>query len=279
MSRVYLTRLALPQYELDFFGELKRSAFARFLQEAATAASADAGFPEEWYGSNGTGWLIRRTTLEYRQAVRSGAVVEVRTWVADFRRVRSRREYEMRVGRELVLAAHTDWVYIDFASGRPVRVPPEMIRAFAPDGAVPAMERRPLELPEAPVAAFRAPRRVEFRDLDALGHVNNASYLDYVEEATLAAYEAGGWSFERMIQAGGFPRAVHHDVEYRQEARYGDALECVGWSLGTEGTGLERATEIRRGDTVVTRARSRWGWRDAASGTIREIPKDLAAAL
>jgi acyl-CoA thioester hydrolase len=280
MPRVYVTELAVPRYELDLFGELKRSAYARFLQEAATAASADAGFPEDWYATAGTGWLIRRSRLDYLRSVGPAASrVEVRTWVADFRRVRSRREYEMRAGGELVLAAHTDWVYVERASGRPLRVPPEMVRAFAESGAAPAMGREPLVLPEPPAGAFAVPRRVEFRDVDALGHVNNASYLDYVEEALLQASEAAGWSLDRMLDAGGSPRAVAHDIEYRQEARYGESLDCVGWWLGGDASALERATEIRRAETVLTRARSRWAWRDGASGVTGRFPEALRSAL
>ncbi|HWX25489.1 MAG TPA: acyl-CoA thioesterase, partial [Vicinamibacteria bacterium] len=43
---------------------------------------------------------------------------------------------------------------------------------------------------DAPRGAFSCEVEVRFRDLDALGHVNNAVYLTYLESARIAYWMA-----------------------------------------------------------------------------------------
>jgi acyl-CoA thioester hydrolase len=119
------------------------SAYARLLEEAATLASADAGYPTSWYARENTAWVTRRSTIDCVAPLPRAVDLEIVTWVADSRRVRSRREYEVYVPPETVsaLTAHTDWVYVDRASGRPRRIPDAMMSAFVPDGAPPACAR------------------------------------------------------------------------------------------------------------------------------------------
>jgi len=250
------------------------SAYAKLLEEAATAASADVGFTAEWYGEHASAWVIRRSTIECYplspvvpfdrdrrersgqgrpHALSPGAEVEIATWVADFRRVRSRREYEVSAGGVLVIRAHTDWVYVDLTSGRPRRVPPEMIAAFTPDGAPQPMAREPLELPEPATEPIAVERIVAADDVDALGHVNNARYFDYLDESVR---EALG---DQARGRAAF-RARRIDLEYLVEALAGDRLRCATWIVRDAGDALDVATEIRRPSdaTLLTRARGLW---------------------
>jgi len=283
MPRFCLTRLTLAADEVGAFGEAATSAYARLLQAAATAASTDAGYSPEWYLREGTIWVIRRSTIECERPIPAGAEVEVSTWVADFRRVRSRREYEIRRPQvsEPSLRAHTDWVYIERESSRPRRIPPEMTVAFIPEGTSSPLPRASLALSSPPAGAFESRRSVGEMDLDALAHVNNARYFDYLEEAALEALSARGWSPKRILGAGGILRAERHDIEYLEEARLGEELRCLTWVVAVDADRFERATEIRRtaDDTCLTRARSGWRWVDKGSGELRPLPAEFTAAL
>jgi acyl-CoA thioester hydrolase len=225
------------------------SAYARLLEEAATLASAEAGYPARWYGRENTVWVIRRSTIDCVAPLARDADLEVVTWVADFRRVRSRREYEVYVSPSTVAAlmAHTDWVYVERADGRPRRIPDSMIEAFAPGGLLPALPRAPLVLPAVAAEATAVERSATPEDVDALGHVNNARYFDYVEEAS-----------QSVAGAGLHP--IRHDLEYLAETRAGDRLLCRCWVIASETSRVEIATEIRRAvdGTPLTRARSVW---------------------
>jgi acyl-CoA thioester hydrolase len=242
MARRFSFRRSLP-------AQAGFAVYARLLEEAATLASADAGYPPDWYATHATAWVIRRSTIECATAIPPGVALEIATWVADFRRVRSRREYTVRLPGEPValLTAHTDWVYVDAASGRPRRIPHEMMRAFVPEGDSPPLPRPDLEVPEPPADACALELVVEDADVDALDHVNNAKYLDYIEAA-------------RRTMAGEGCRARRHELEYLDEARIGDRLRCRIWALRSAAGDVETAAEIRRAndETLLTRARSAW---------------------
>jgi acyl-CoA thioesterase FadM len=140
------------------------SAYARLLEEAATLASAEAGYPTSWYARENTAWVIRRSTIDCATPLARAFDLEVATWVADFRRVRSRREYEvcMPLNTVAALTAHTDWVYVDRANGRPRRIPDAMMSAFVPDGAprlcrAPRSSYRPRTTTWLPSSKWRRP--------------------------------------------------------------------------------------------------------------------------
>jgi acyl-CoA thioester hydrolase len=70
---------------------------------------------------------------------------------------------------------------------------------------------------------------VRFRDCDALGHVNNAVYLTYLEQARFTLWRAQ-INFMARPAAGGGPRGdgiilARAELDFRGQARYGDELE------------------------------------------------------
>ena len=77
-----------------------------------------------------------------------------------------------------------------------------------------------------PVFAHRL--EVRFRDCDALGHVNNAVYLTYLEEARIAHWRATGLA-ARTNEDGSHadvPGVIlaRAEVDYRRPAKHGDVL-------------------------------------------------------
>ena len=126
MRGVYTSFVNVRHHELDAFGRVHPGVYLRYLAHAAVEASTAAGFDAAWYAAAGAVWLVRRSTFTVLRPATAGEELEIRTWVEDFRRVRSHRRYEVRgADGALRLVARTDWVYVDLASGRPRRVPAE----------------------------------------------------------------------------------------------------------------------------------------------------------
>lgn len=67
---------------------------------------------------------------------------------------------------------------------------------------------------------------VRFRDCDPLGHVNNAVYLSYLEQARFAHWREL-WGFESFAFGDDGPGVilVRAEVDYRAQARPGEVLE------------------------------------------------------
>ena len=67
---------------------------------------------------------------------------------------------------------------------------------------------------------------VRFRDCDPMGHVNNAVYLTYLEQARFSHWRSL-WGFGSPQLPPGMPGVILARVEcdYRRPARYGETLE------------------------------------------------------
>jgi acyl-CoA thioester hydrolase len=89
---------------------------------------------------------------------------------------------------------------------------------------------------------------VRFRDLDSVGHVNNAVYLTYIEEARIAfVAQAEGEDPLGMIVA-------RIEIDFRSPAELGDTIE-VSVVPGTVGnTSFTLHHELRAGDRLVAEA-------------------------
>src|SRR5262249_17946117 len=159
----------------------------------------------------------------------AGTDLEVRTWVEDFRRVRSQRRYEMRrLDGAPLLDAVTDWVLVESASGRLRRIPDEMERGFGAPGGT-SVARSPWSAPAAPTSPIRASYPVRYPGLDSLMHVNNAAYLDLLVHALLDAFATVGFGLDALVAAGAVPLCTSGDVEYLDAARFGDRLVVATW--------------------------------------------------
>jgi len=280
VPREYRWRTRAWQGDLDAFGEMRYSALLQLLQEAATRASADAGFDPSYYERSGTQWVVRRTSVLHPLPIRYGDALDVRTWVADFRRVRSYRDYEVSVDGRRVAQGRTDWVYVDRHQGRPRSIPEEMQRVLLPDGGTIRSRHSPSVAAPGSGTTMTS-RRVELRDLDGLRHVNNSVYIDYLEEAAMNASAARGWPFERQVAAGVHFRAVAHDLEHLDSALYDDPLSIVTWPIEVSATSLVRGTVMTRENDgcQILRARSRYDWLDARCGDHVAMPAEIARAL
>ncbi|MEK7323931.1 MAG: thioesterase family protein, partial [Chloroflexota bacterium] len=279
MSLIYERTFRVRHYECDVYGHVNNTNYLRYMQEAAFDASAAAGYDLGRYEALSRRWFIRETDIEYLRPLRYGNSVRVKTWVADFRRVRSRRMYELWHvdSNELAARAGTDWVYINSTTGQPATIPPDMVAAFglSPEAGAAPREKFP-PAPPPPPGVFRTRRQVQWREIDSAGHVNNAIYMDYVSDCGMEIAATYGWPVARM-QAAGFGIVVRrHQIEYRESAVEGDELEVATWV-----SALKRATGIRhytisrvRDGALLVQVHSLCVWVNLATGQPVRVPSE-----
>jgi YbgC/YbaW family acyl-CoA thioester hydrolase len=254
MSIKFSRKFRVRHYECDAYRHLNNANYLRYMQETAFDASANVGYDEAKYLSLGTMWLIRETEIEYLRPIYPDQIVNVVTWVEDFRRVRSRRIYEFWLAEknEMAAKAITDWVYLDRNTSRPIEIPERIVSAFGIDGenVLPKPRPRYMIIRNPPPEAFTQCRKVEWRDIDSAQHVNNAVYLAYFEDIGIKAANKFGWSIERMRHHGFGIIARKHHILYRKSALLDDELEIKTWL-----SGFKRSTVMRH--FVVKRARDK----------------------
>jgi thioesterase III len=61
-------------------------------------------------------------------------------------------------------------------------------------------------------------------ELDSLGHVNHAVYLNWLEHARMRMLDEMGLPLDELFRRNWLPTVVHIEVDYRSEARVGQAL-------------------------------------------------------
>lgn len=281
MPAIHTTTFHVRHYECDAYGHLNNANYARYMEEAAFEASAAVGYDQPRYEQLGTLWLARETQIEYLLPLCYRDEVTITTWVDDFRRVRSRRRYEFRCNGDLMATASTDWVYLDRNTMRPLSVPPEMVRAFAPEGMSDNPTPRPHfpPPPPPPPGAYTMRRRVEWRDIDTAQHVNNAAYLNYIEDCGIQVANAFGWPLPRIHDEGFAIIARRHHIEYRTQAKLDDELELTTWvSNGRRSTATRHYTiKHAASGELVAQANTLWVWVDINSMRPIRIPANFMA--
>jgi len=285
----HVRTFCVRHYECDADGHVYQANYLRYMQEAAFDASAAAGYDLQRYEALDRTWLVRETEIEYLWPLRYADRVEVKTWVQDFRRVRSRRAYEFRLAstERLVARALTDWVYLETSTLHPAVISEELKANFCPEGIaeqMPSRQRFPRP-PAQPLGVFCQERRVEWRDLDPAGHANNAVYLNFIEDCGIQMMAAHGWPLRRMAAEGFALVARQHRIEYKAPALLDDKLEVRTWLSAIEGSSVVRHSAITRASdgALVLRGRTLHVWLDLQSQRPTALPeallKDLAPLI
>jgi acyl-CoA thioester hydrolase len=114
---------------IDELGHVNNAVWVQWIQQVAVAhweTVADAAHKDAYF------WVVVRHEIDYLRPAHEGDRIVARTWVGDAPKgARFDRfvEFTGADGRTFV-RAKTGWAIIDRGSGRPIRVPPEVVAPF-----------------------------------------------------------------------------------------------------------------------------------------------------
>lgn len=182
----YVYRARVRWADQDTQGHVNNVAYLDYMQEARV----------DWI-LNGSqahmlseGVLVVAHHIEYvAQSSFSAEEIIIRMWVTDLGGARFGVAYHLHQGDTLVARARTTLATYDVDGNRLRRLSDEE-RSWLEEYAGPHLDFRPL--PKPPVhwvsgIGYEYPLRVRWSELDPYGHVNNVSYLTYLQEAHIAA--------------------------------------------------------------------------------------------
>ena len=107
---------------------------------------------------------------------------------------------------------------------------------------------------------FRFPIKVLPEDIDFMGHVNNARYLGWVQDAVLAHWHKIAPAEEVASKAW---VALKHEITYRKPAFLDDEVIARTVLEKVQGARAFYTTMIQRGEEVLAEVRSAWCCIDA----------------
>ena len=225
-------------------GRMRAASVLRHAQDLAWQHSERLEYGRAWYEGRGVGWVVRAVDLLMSDPPLSNESIVGTTALVGFRHVMARRHTRLFGADGRVVAdALIDWVMVDRA-GRPTRFPKEFEPFVASVGAT----FLPIKPPILSASSSTTTIDVAIRqaDIDPLGHVNNAAWLEIADEALVTGAPEQLVAATRRIQ-----------LEYLAVARKGSVrveLNPAGAAQGISVTDLNGAL-LLRGCTEVVASR------------------------
>ncbi len=118
--------------------------------------------------------------------------------------------------------------------------------------------------------------RVGESDLDALNHVNNVVYLQWVNDIS-----EKHWNLlaDEELRKKYFWVVLRHEIDYLNQAILGDKIKVVTWVGESKGVRSVRHVDMFIGDKPLIRASSTWCLIDAKTLRPTRIREDVLSLL
>ena len=163
-------------------GHMTISAMCRFAQESAGCHAGLLGFGSRNLAEQGIAWVLREQAMRIVRVPVLGETLRVCTWPTRAERILCHRDYRVLDSQGDVVALGTSaWFGLDLQTRRPRKaesffsLPWELLPPPALDGPLPELEA---PAPGGPSET----RAVRASDIDALGHMNNLRYVDWIRD-------------------------------------------------------------------------------------------------
>ena len=116
------------------------------------------------------------------------------------------------------------------------------------------------------------PIGIAHADIDFMGHVNNASYLKWVQDAVVSHWQ-------KLAPAEAVTAhlwvALKHEITYRKPTFLGDDVIATVLLEKVQGARAFYETVIRRGEEVLAEVKSSWCCLDAETLRPARLAKDV----
>jgi acyl-CoA thioester hydrolase len=113
---------------------------------------------------------------------------------------------------------------------------------------------------------------VSAKDIDALGHVNNVSYVRWIQDIAVAHW----FSQASEEMRGNFAWVViRHEIDYKKQSFENEEITVSTWVGEPTRISWERFTEVKRGETLLCKAKSIWCLIAKPSGKPARITEEM----
>ena len=132
MDGIYEHSLVVGPKDIDELKHVNNMRYFSWLTAAAWKHSLAQGWPPERVTEKGLAWVLRSQAIEYLKPAFDGDAILVRTWVADMKKSRTRREFRvyLKTDRTLIATANMVYAMVGLADGKASAIPPELAESF-----------------------------------------------------------------------------------------------------------------------------------------------------
>lgn len=129
---VYHLDIPVLESDADVFEHANNTRYIHWMQSIAIAHSEFYGWDDRRYIEHGGGWFVRRHVVDYIHPILPGEILHGETWVEEMKNVSCLRKYRFtrKSDGRLISNAETRWAFVNFKTGRPMRIPEEISSIF-----------------------------------------------------------------------------------------------------------------------------------------------------
>jgi acyl-CoA thioester hydrolase len=120
--------------------------------------------------------------------------------------------------------------------------------------------------------------RVRTYECDSNGHVNNATYLNYLEYGRFEFLRDIGFDYQLMLKEGYGIFVARVEIDYKRPAMMDDEILIQSWPLKKGAVSGVIGQKITRGDDIIAEAKVTWAFVDA-NGLPAKLPPEFNISL
>jgi acyl-ACP thioesterase len=210
------------------FGDIDRSdrltlaATFDYFQEAAINHAEILGVGRESLARTGQGWILSRMSVVLDRRPKFRETVTVRSWPRGWEKLFALRDYDIRDESDTpIVRGRSGWIIIDMEKRRPLR-PQGVMETLPLNEGLDALPSGAAGLAVRDNLVKSGERKAAYSDIDYNGHVNNARYIQWIQDAVKP----------EMLEGAGKMRM---DINYLSEIKPGETTEIFFAPLEEEG--------------------------------------------
>ena len=265
-GNVFSEELSIRFGNIDRSNTLTVASTFDFFQEAAISHAEALGVGRDVMTQAGRVWVLSRIGVFMERRPRYGETVTVRSWPRGLHKLFAVRDYDIvDAGGASIVRGRSGWLILDMEKRRPLRPETaldcplplnEGLNALLSDGTgnevQPGLAAR---LDADSPAAAKMTRAARYSDIDYNGHMNNARYIQWIEDAL----------DPEILESA---RQIRLDINYLAEVKPGECIDLLTlpFTPGAESAagypclpGAAFAVEGRRSGESVFRSELRTG--------------------
>jgi len=128
--KVYEKEIVVTKEDIDFNGHVNNLKYLEWMIDIAMEHSAHEGFGVEYYKTHGVSWVAKKHCIEYKLPAFENDILILKTWIDEVKKLSVIRKYEIYKNNKLLTHGFSEWVFVDFNTKRPKRIPQEIVEKF-----------------------------------------------------------------------------------------------------------------------------------------------------
>ena len=231
------------------FGAIDRSdtltldSMFQFFQEAAICHAENLGVGREDMARTGQVWILSRISVQVNRRPNYRETITVRSWPRGWEKLFAIRDYDIWGKYDVpAVSARSGWLIVDMEKRRPLR-PQSVMDSLPKNEGVDALTWGPIGLEERGNLQKTGERKALYTDVDYNGHVNNVSYIQWIEDAL----------DPQLLEKA---NRMRFDINYLSEILSGETVEILSAPFDDESGASAFAFEGRKTENSQSAFRS-----------------------